>query len=62
MVMEEYTDQLLQMPVSAVDVLIVVRMLPKFLELVNLMVLNVELYFMLLMDGDRSGVMHLDSN
>ena len=32
----------------------------KFLELVNLMVQNVELYFMLLTDGDRWDVMHLD--
>ena len=50
------------MLVSAVDVHIVVRISVLYQKLVNLMVQNVELYFMLHMDGDRWAVMLRDSN
>ena len=57
--MEEYTDQLLPMLVSAGDVVIEVLIWLKFLELELLMVQNAEVYFMHHMDGDKLDVMHL---
>ena len=60
--MEEYTDQSLQMLVYLVVVLIEIPTLLTYQESVLLMVQSVEPYFMLLMDGDRSDVMHLDWN